>query len=64
MINFSDIANPPIPVFRPICGVCEGRGVTPATLKNSLQSCKQCNGTGKEGNTPIAADEQIPEGAE
>lgn len=46
MIHFSEIANPPTPVYKPACGVCEGRGVVPS-LK-SVQRCEQCNGTGKE----------------
>jgi len=52
MIHFDQIANPPTPVYRPMCVACEGRGVVPS-LK-SVQCCEQCNGTGKE-NTP--ADE-------
>ena len=55
MIHFNQIANPPTPVYRPVCGACEGRGVVPS-LK-SVQRCEQCNGTGKEGNTPEPADE-------
>jgi hypothetical protein len=46
MIKFSDIANPPTPVFRPICGVCEGRGVVPE--EGNIVNCVACNGTGKE----------------
>ena len=49
MIHFSQIANPPMPTYRPICGACEGRGVVPS-LK-SVQRCEQCNGTGKEAVT-------------
>ena len=54
MIYFSEIANPPQPVYRPMCVACEGRCVVPS-LK-SVQRCEQCNGTGKEGNEPEAAD--------
>ena len=30
----------------PICGHCEGRGVTPKDCK--VVTCPKCNGTGKE----------------
>jgi len=55
MISFNQIANPPQPTYRPMCVACDGRGVVPS-LK-AVQRCEQCNGTGKEGNTPLPADE-------
>jgi len=54
MISFNQIANPPQPTYRPMCVACDGRGVVPS-LK-AVQRCEQCNGTGKEGNTPLPAD--------
>jgi len=54
MIHFNQIANPPQPTYRPMCVACDGRGVVPS-LK-SVQRCEQCNGTGKEGNTPLPAE--------
>ena len=56
MINFNQIANPPQPTYRPMCVACEGRGVVPSLSMKSVQRCEQCNGTGKEGNTPEPAD--------
>jgi DnaJ-class molecular chaperone len=57
MIRFSQIANPPMPAYRPICGACEGRGVVPILGANSVGKCSKCNGTGKESNTPEPAEE-------
>jgi DnaJ-class molecular chaperone len=57
MIHFNQIANPLQPTYRPMCVACEGRGVVPS-LK-SVQRCEQCNGTGKEGNTPLPAEENV-----
>lgn len=48
MIKFSDIANPPVPEYKPICVVCEGRGVVPDNGK--VINCHACNGTGKQQN--------------
>jgi DnaJ-class molecular chaperone len=56
MIHFNQIANPPQPTYRPMCVACEGRGVVPSLSIKSVQRCEQCNGTGKEGNTPEQAD--------
>ena len=59
MIPFSQIANPPMPKYVPLCGACEGRGVVPIWETKSVGKCSKCNGTGKEGNTPEPADEVI-----
>jgi DnaJ-class molecular chaperone len=48
MIPFSQIANPPMPAYRPICGNCEGRGVVPTPKTMSLEKCTACNGVGRE----------------
>jgi DnaJ-class molecular chaperone len=48
MIPFSQIANPPMPAYRPICGTCEGRGVVPVWETKSLEKCTACNGVGRE----------------
>jgi hypothetical protein len=56
MIHFSEIANPPKPVYRPMCVACDGRGVVPS-LK-ATQKCDKCNGTGKQMMTPLQAIEQ------
>ena len=56
MIHFSEIANPPQPAYRPMCVACDGRGVVPSLSRESVQRCEQCNGTGKEGNTPLPAN--------
>ena len=57
MIHFSKIANLSKPAYRPMCVACDGRGVVPSLSRKSVQRCEQCNGTGKEGNTPLPADE-------
>ena len=57
MIHFNQIANPPQPTYKPMCVACEGRGVVPSLSMKSVQHCEQCNGTGKEGNTPEPADD-------
>jgi len=51
MIHFSEIANPPTPVYRPMCVACDGRGVVPSLSRKSVQRCEQCSGTGKEAVT-------------
>lgn len=48
MIPFSQIANPPMPKYVPLCGACEGRGVVPIWETKSVGKCSKCNGTGKE----------------
>ena len=58
MIHFSEIANLSKPAYRPMCVACDGRGVVPSLSRKSVQRCEQCNGTGKEGNTPEPADEE------
>jgi DnaJ-class molecular chaperone len=55
MIKFSDIAKIPTPVYKPICVACDGRSVVPQNDK--IVTCQKCNGTGKENNTPLPADE-------
>ena len=60
MIHFSEIANPPQPTYRPMCVACDGRGVVPSLSRESVQRCEQCNGTGKEGNTPEPAYAALP----
>jgi len=41
-----------------MCVACDGRGVVPSLSMKSVQRCEQCNGTGKEGNTPLQSVEQ------
>jgi DnaJ-class molecular chaperone len=56
MIPFSQIANPPMPAYRPICGNCEGRGVVPVAETRSVDTCKECNGIGRKGKVPESAE--------
>jgi hypothetical protein len=58
MISFSQIANPPMPAYRPICGICEGRSVVPVPKTMSLEKCTACNGTGKEIISSTALEAQ------
>jgi DnaJ-class molecular chaperone len=55
MIHFNQIANPPKPVYRPMCVACDGRGVVPSLSMKLVQRCEQCNGTGKEAKSAEAA---------
>jgi DnaJ-class molecular chaperone len=57
MISFSQIANPPMPPYRPICGNCEGRGVVPIARTMSVDTCSECNGIGRKSNELMPADE-------
>jgi DnaJ-class molecular chaperone len=57
MIPFSQIANPPMPAYRPICANCEGRGVVPIAKTMSVDTCSECNGMGRKGNVPEPAEE-------
>ena len=56
MIHFNEIANLSKPAYRPMCVACDGRGVVPSLSRESVQRCEQCNGTGKESNTPLPAN--------